>query len=344
MHDVVVVGAGPAGLMCASLCEKSGLDVLVLERKPKIGLPVQCSGLISRNIDRLVRPPGNCIEHRVNGAIVHGPGGRDIRLEKPGTAAYVIDRAAFDVFLAGRVKSEIRMKTEVRGLQYSGDGVKVSTSRSEVMARAVLGCDGPSSVVARHFGQRRPREMLQGVIILEKKPDRSGFVELWLDRKLCDGFLWRIPRGKSVEYGMLGSRAGFRQLEKFFGVGEGLEKRAGLIPIGPGKTYFDRTLLVGDAAAQTKPWSGGGVVYGLTAAGHAARTIRQALARNDLSEKALAGYEHAWRAELDRPIQMGMMARELYREMDNRQLGEFLDRLAGIDLNSLDMDFPALGF
>jgi digeranylgeranylglycerophospholipid reductase len=205
MHDVAVVGAGPAGLRCAGLCEESGLDVVVLDRKPEIGLPVQCSGLISRNLDRIVKPPGKCIEHMVKGAVVHGPGGREVRLRKPGTAAYVIDRAAFDRFLAGRIKSEIRMKTGVSDLKYARDGVKLYTSGGEVRARAVLGCDGPSSVVASHFRQR-PREMLQGVIIMEKRPDRSGFVELWLDRELCDGFLWRIPRGRAVRHARVQGR------------------------------------------------------------------------------------------------------------------------------------------
>jgi digeranylgeranylglycerophospholipid reductase len=343
MHDIAVIGAGPAGLRCACLCGETGLDVLVLERKPEIGLPVQCSGLISRNLDNLAKPPESCIEHRVKGAIVHGPGGKEIRLEKPGTAAYVIDRAAFDRFLAGQVKSEIRMNTEVRGLDYGRDGIRIETSGGEVRARAVLGCDGPSSVVARHF-RAGPRELLQGIMLIEGKRDSSGLVELWLDRDVCDGFLWRIPRGRSVEYGMMGSGVSFSQLERFFGVGKGLERRAGLIPIGPGKSYFDRTLLVGDAAAQTKPWSGGGVVYGLTAAGHATRTIREGFERGDLSEKALEGYEKAWRAELEGPISMGMMTRELYKGMDNRQAGELFERLAGMDLNSLDMDFPVLGF
>lgn len=343
MHDIAVIGAGPAGLRSAALCERAGLDVLVLERKPEIGLPVQCSGLISRNLDRLVKPPGSCIEHRVRGAIVHGPGGREIRLEKPGTAAYVIDRAAFDGFLARQVRSEVRLDTGVRRLHYSRGGVRLDTSGGPVRARAVLGCDGPRSVVARHF-RSRPGELLQGVIAIEKKADRSKFVELWLDREVCDGFLWRIPRGRSVEYGMMGSRASFGRLEKFFGVGGGLERRAGMIPIGPGKSFFERSLLVGDAAAQTKPWSGGGVIYGLTAAGHAAQTLRGAFDRGDLSARALAGYEKAWKADFGRPIRMGLMARELYKRMGNRQLGFLLGRLSGMNLNRLDMDFPVPGF
>jgi geranylgeranyl reductase family protein len=342
MYDVVVIGAGPAGLRSARLCEQAGLNVLVLEKKPEIGLPVQCSGLLSKNLDRLVRPPENCIEHRVKGAVIHGPGGKELRLEKPGTAAYVIDREGLDKHLAKQLKSEIRIDTSLERLGFDKE-VRLSTNKGEFKAKAVVGCDGPSSVVRKHF-KVRPHEILQGIIAIGKEPDKSRFVEMWLDRGICDGFLWRIPRGKSVEYGMLGSKVNFNQLEGFFGLAGNLEKRAGLIPIGPCKSSFERALLVGDAAGQTKPWSGGGVIYGLICANHAARTLSEALESNDLSEKRLAGYEKAWKAELDRPICMGMMFRELFKEMDEKQLGQLFDRFVSVDLNKLDMDFPVLGF
>ena len=36
MHDVIIIGAGPAGLSAAFWCDELGLDTLVLER---IGVP-----------------------------------------------------------------------------------------------------------------------------------------------------------------------------------------------------------------------------------------------------------------------------------------------------------------
>lgn len=342
MYDVAVVGAGPAGLRCAGLCDRAGLKAVVIERKPEIGLPVQCSGLISTNLDRFVKPPDACIENRVRGAVVHGPGGMELNLRKPGLAAYVIERSSFDRFLAEQVESEIRLKTSVERLVFR-NGVRISTSQGEVRARTLLGCDGPSSVVRRHFGVR-PHEMLQGIMAVRREQDSSDFVELWLDRRLCDGFLWRIPRGDSVEYGMMGSRARFELLERFFRLGRDYEKRAGIIPVGPCKSYFERALLVGDSAGQTKPWSGGGVVYSLTCAGHAVEALEKALASGELSEKALSAYEEAWKEELDRPICMGMMARELYKEMSGEQLKGLFRKLASMELNSLDMDFPVLDF
>jgi geranylgeranyl reductase family protein len=342
MHDVIVVGAGPAGLRSASLLERSGLDVLVIDRKPAIGRPVQCSGLISRNLDRFLKVPKACIEHRVSGAIIHGPGERKICLEKPGNAAYVIDRELFDRHLAGQVKSEVLLSTAVRSLAIKKD-VTIRTDKGEFRSRALLGCDGPHSVVREHFGVK-PHEMLSGLLIITNQPDKSSRVDLHLDRRISDGFLWKIPRGKTTEYGMLGSMVDFNQITRFFKLKSGdiVKRGAGLIPVGPCKSYFDHTLLVGDAAGQTKPWSGGGVVYGLTCAGHAARTLTSCLAKGDLAEKALASYEEAWKRDLERPISMGMMGRELYREMDNSQLARFMDSLKTMDLNSLDMDFPLL--
>jgi geranylgeranyl reductase family protein len=341
MYDVIVAGAGPAGLRSAHLLEKAGLGVAVLERKPEIGRPVQCSGLISSNLDRFLKVPEDCIEHRVKGAIIHGPGGQEIRLEKPSNAAYVIDREAFDKHLANKA-SNILLDTTIKSLSITKN-VKLNTNKGEFQSRCLLGCDGPSSTVRKHFSVK-PREMLSGLIIITKRPSSSSHVDLHLDRRICDGFLWKIPRRKTTEYGMLGSLVDFNHITRFFSLkaGDIQERRAGLIPIGPCKSYFERTLLVGDAAGQTKPWSGGGVVYGLTCAGHAATTLTKYLAKGDLSEKALSDYEQAWKQDLERPISMGMMGRELFKDMDNKQLGEFMERLSHMDLNSLDMDFPLL--
>ena len=37
MHDVIIIGAGPAGLSAAFWCDELGLDTLVLEQAAEIG-------------------------------------------------------------------------------------------------------------------------------------------------------------------------------------------------------------------------------------------------------------------------------------------------------------------
>jgi flavin-dependent dehydrogenase len=67
-----------------------------------------------------------------------------------------------------------------------------------------------------------------------------------------------------------------------------------------------RAFLIGDAAAQTKPFTGGGILYGMTAADHAAREI-------DPDRPAtLAAYERAWREDLSREQELGRWIRRAY--------------------------------
>ena len=172
----------------------------------------------------------------------------------------------------------------------------------------------------------------------------SGFVDIWYNKDWTDGFLWKIPRGQTEEYGMLGSSPKFDDLEKFFNIKgkvKWIEKRAGSIPIGPTKTYFDRVLLIGDAAGMCKPWSGGGVIYSLTAAEIAAWTIKQAKDANDFSEKFLKKYEKGWKKSFGRQIKAGKVGMSVFKKMNNNQLNFAFSSMKRTRflMNRLDMDF-----
>ncbi len=337
-YDVIIVGAGPAGLYTAKLLEKK-LDVVVVEEHKKIGFPVQCSGLISRNLENLMEINKVFVEHRVKSALLHSPFGTELKLEKAKTAAYVINRGKFDCFLAKSLKSRVLLGTKAKSISVK-NRVRVSTNMGDFESEFLVGCDGANSLVAREFNAR-PQEILTGLIALVKKQDRSANVDLWFDKNITDGFLWKIPRGEKTEYGMLGKKVGFGVLEKFFGL-KNYEKVTGLVPIGPGKTYFDRTILIGDAAAQIKPWSGGGVVYGLTCAKIASSVILDSFKEGDFSETFLKRYEDGWKKSIGKNISLGLMFREFYKEMNNRDIERIFRKLREkkTGFSFLDMDFP----
>jgi flavin-dependent dehydrogenase len=174
----------------------------------------------------------------------------------------------------------------------------------------VAGCDGPKSRVRRALDLPEPGELLHGVLGFTDEVDHQEFVDVHLS--VPRFFAWRIPRGEAgVEYG-LAMPPGHDVRERFesFTADYGAEtdrRCSGLIPIGPPKRVTgSRSVLVGDAAAQTKPFTGGGILYGMTAADHAAREI-------DPEDPATLGdYERAWRDDLRTDIRLGHLVRAGY--------------------------------
>jgi len=337
-HDIIIVGGGPSGTYTSEQCRKKGLKTLLIDQKDNPGSPIQCSGLISKNIDRFFKPPKDCIEHTVKGAVIHSPGGKRIEMMKKKTAAYVIDRQAFDRSLIDKTKTNKLFGTRVDRISIGKD-VTVSVGKETIKSEAIVGADGPNSVVRRYFRQK-PQETVAGIIAIEDKPSDNDYVELWFNRNITDGFLWRIPRKDTTEYGMLGKRVTFPLLKKFFKLKE-FEKRAGSIPIGLHKTYFNRALLVGDAASQTKPWSGGGVVYGMTCGKIAADVLKDGF-KNNLSEDYLSRYQERWHKAVGKSIKMGLIFREFYRTITNKEIDQLFESFGDRNLSHMDMDFPLM--
>ncbi|MEE8204489.1 MAG: NAD(P)/FAD-dependent oxidoreductase, partial [Dehalococcoidales bacterium] len=86
------------------------------------------------------------------------------------------------------------------------------------------------------------------------------------------------------------------------------------------KTHSNRLLVLGDAAGQVKPTTGGGIYFGLLCAEMAAKNLHQALKNGDLGAESLAGYEREWRAMLGQDIRLGSLARKFYERLSDRQI------------------------
>lgn len=337
--DIIIVGAGPVGLYLANLLEKK-LDVLVLDKNPDFGKKAD-SGLYSTKISDFIPVRQSWIDHEVSSARLHSPTGQVIEMGKPATAAYVCDREKFTASLANRVKSKILLKATVNRIDIS-DSVTVETSRGKYEAHMVVGCDGASSVVRKHF-LVKPDKILNGVIAIKKEPNKDSQVDLYFDKSLIkDGFFWKIPRGETTEYGALGTNVNYSYLETFFKIKD-YEKRAAFMNLGLFKTYFPRAILVGEAAGQVKPWSLGGIIFGFTCAQIASEIIFEAFDRNDFSESFLKRYDDSWKKKIGKTIRTGIFFREMFEKMDNDSLERYFKKVKMLPyLSRLDMDFPSL--
>ncbi|MFW5929385.1 MAG: geranylgeranyl reductase family protein [Halobacteriota archaeon] len=308
MHDVAVVGAGPAGSGLARALSREGHEAVVLERG-EVGRPLACSGHVSDEVWRHL-PDGardDLLQNEIRGARFHVDG-HSYEFYRDETVSYVVDRVELDRTLARdaeRAGAEIRTETEVRDVVEHDDHVALDTTAGDVRARYVAGCDGPRSTVRDALGLPGPRERLHGVLGFADERDTGDFVDVYLDAP--DFFGWRIPRGDDVEYGVACRERPREAFDSLFDV-EIESLCAGAIPIGPPeRTVTERGFLVGDAAAQTKPFTGGGIVYGLTAA----ETAASAFEAEDPAW--LAEYERDWRRELEREISLGMKIRHAWR-------------------------------
>lgn len=316
MKDLIVVGAGPVGSHLAQKMADKGLEVLVIERSDEIGRPLACSGHVSPDIWDFVPESSKerLYQNEIRGAGFHTASGREYSFYKEETVSYVIDRVELDKLKAEEAEkagAEYRLGEAVEEVNEKEDSVKIVTESSEYTASMVAGCDGASSTVRGEVDLPEPDHFYQGILCFSDESDSSDFVDVFLE--VPKFFGWKIPRGDSVEYGAA-VPAGENPkkwldhvTEDFIDEEDQENICAGAIPVGPPETVTSkRVFLVGDAAAQTKPFTGGGILYGMRAAEEAAETM-------DIEKPdTLNDYEAEWRSELLTEIKTGKLFENAY--------------------------------
>ncbi len=290
---------------------------------------------------------------RLRGAEVVMPGGASVEVRSDRPIAVTIDRAQFDSMMADRALSagaEIRSGERVESFSVS-DSVRISTSTGEAGSRLLVGADGHSSAVAATVGSR-PREYLRGMQAdVAVEMECQDMFRVRMGSRYAPGFFtWEIPCGDVTRVGLCtswsaGCPSGYlARLVSDLGYGDRvLSRHAGKIPVGPPRRISsDRVMLVGDAAAQVKPVSGGGIYPSMAAAPILAEVASSALGRDDLGASSLAEYDRRWSSGPGREIDRGMTLRRLFLRMDDADLalaGEYASRepvrkvLGGIDID-----------
>jgi len=283
-RDVVVVGAGLAGLECAHRLSRAGLDVLLVDRKPALEARVHTTGIFVRRTLEDFEFPDGCLGPPVRRVALYSPGRRVLELE-----------SSHDEFRVGRMGRLYRTyllraqregaawapDTRYLGLAPSGEGSAVTLEsrerRFQVQARFVVGADGAVSRVARDLGLDVNREFIAGVEDVLDGLSPSGeppTFHCFIDPRLAPGYLaWLVDDGEEAHVGVGGYVDRFRPLaalEAFEGSLGGLvdlasarrtERRGGRIPVGGvlRRIVSTRGLLVGDAAGAVSPLTAGGL-------------------------------------------------------------------------------------
>lgn len=291
--DVVVLGAGPAGLSAAWAAARAGARTLVLERAEHPRYKTCGGGLIGTSLravaDRIEVPAHD----RVSRVTFSNDGRREFTRRHDGTLVTMIRRAEFDDRLrvaAEKVGAQIRQRTTVRAIEQDPDTVRLRLADgSEVRARVAVGADGSSGVSSRHVGVRFGQVDLGLEVELPVPPPVR---EQWRGRLLIDwgpipgSYAWVFPKGDVLTVGVIAARGQGEQTRHYL---RRFVDRLGLGGIEPvhdsghltrcrtddSPLRRGRVLVAGDAAGLLEPWTREGISFALRSgalAGTAAAT------------------------------------------------------------------------
>jgi digeranylgeranylglycerophospholipid reductase len=353
MFDVIVVGAGPAGLYSALLLAEEGFDVTVLEEHDTLGAPTHCTGVISDEVSALFKVPESLILNRPTVCSVVSPSGRALRFTSNGERIAVIDRHQFDSELGSAAQQagvEIRTGFRVDRVQPEPECVRVVGAAGVALCArvCVLAC-GISYGLQRQLGLGLPSLFLHSAQLEVDAREARTALELHVgERTAPEGFAWLVPVIRDgrprMKIGLMTRGDAAAHLTHFLSrqcVAAHVASEPGrpirrLLPLGPlAKTHAHRVVAVGDAAGLTKPTTGGGIFYSLLSGLLAAETLAESLKHDRLGAEDLRAYEVRWRARLDPHLRVSSYLRRLFVRLADAEMERLFEALVGNEVQEV---------
>lgn len=329
---IIIIGAGPAGLYTAKLLAEAGNEVIVYEEHRIIGEPVQCTGIITHDIDTILNLPKELINQRAKHTTIVMPStSNEFNLK----GDYIINRSKFDKWLANEAENAgviIQRETRFIGLT-SNNQIILKKHKQVIRANAdiLIGADGPLSAVARSAGIYGDRKFLTGIQAVAEL-DNKGIVEFYPH---LGTYAWVVPESSAkVRIGLASDKNTKEQFNNFMfsRLGKDYKKKtlclqAGLIPLHNPKVKTSthlkyqnsklRIYLVGDAALQIKNTTGGGIIPALKGA----TALAQAIQNNE-------SYEKLWKRSIGKDIHTSYLLRRAFSRFSEKNwddLGKMTD-------------------
>jgi digeranylgeranylglycerophospholipid reductase len=321
-YDIIVVGAGPAGSTAARYAAAGGAKVLMLEKDRDVGYPVRCGEAVSHEgVAQFIQPDPKWIASTVTKFRLIAPNGSSV-LPKLDGGGYVLERRIFDyelAKLAADAGAEVITKAYVYDLLrengvITGVRVLIKDQKTDIRCKIVIAADGVESRVGKWAGmdttchikdmESCAQMTLSGI---EVEEDVLDFY--FGDQVSPGGYLWVFPKGKNTANVGLGlsvdeakKKSAIRFLHEF--VERKYPKAAMLTHIAGGvpcaktnpEIVKENVILVGDAAHQVNPVSGGGIISGMIGGMIGGQVAAEALKSGDM--KHLREYSKRWHKRL----------------------------------------------
>lgn len=278
--ELLVAGAGFAGLCCAKAAAARGVKTLVVDKKPCAGHKVHTTGILVKEVADAWDLP-RILTHKIHGVRLYSPALRSLDLHSPGYYFQATDTPALLTWLERQASNAgARIQHEAR---FVGGAPAHGTTRTAMIANRgrkrcvsfefLVGCDGARSAVAKSMRLGLNREFLCGVELEFEDVARidRDYLHVFIDSELAPGYIaWVVPGVGITQFGLATAYPAVPRINDFvakvsrlFDLDNArlLGKRGGLIPCGGVVSPIarDNVILIGDAAGMVSPLTAGGI-------------------------------------------------------------------------------------
>jgi len=297
MHQVLIVGAGPAGAYLAYCLARAGIDVLLLE-KERFPRTKPCAGGVSPKVIKLLDfSLDPVIEDRINQVIFTHRLANPVAVSRGQPIIYTVRRPDFDAFLLERARqagARVLEGVRITGAATDAVGVVVSAGERTWRGKLLAGADGACGIVAPALGLSGTGEF---AVTLEKEvavPEAA--MSHYRGVVIADyglvpkGYAWVFPKAHTVSLGVGTMSRTFRGLNRCLEEITGAAGLTGAMPAaGRGwiipyrrrvmPLHCCRGLVLGDAAGFADALTGEGIYHALLSAVLAAEVIAGQISR-----------------------------------------------------------------
>jgi digeranylgeranylglycerophospholipid reductase len=341
-YDVAIIGAGPAGSSAAFYAARTGLRVLIVDKRKTIGEPVQCGEFIPttkemenmfprvKNQSELFNIDNSLIKMETNKIKVISPKMREYEIAFEG---FTVDRGFFDKYLVKKATDAgVELRTNTKFISFNGNRVKLD--KGEIETKVIVGADGYASNVAKS-AKMKVVDLLCPCILGQVEGEFEPTIEMFFGSIAPGGYAWVIPKKNSANVGlgiqktsniflrnMLNKFLKLRKLKDIHTLSRGFVPISGPIP----QTVKKNVIIVGDAAGQVMATNGGGIPISMICGRIAGNVISEHIK----NKVPLEQYEKQWRKAVDPELKNALKIKKMFDKVFKRNFTlEFAMKMIG---------------
>jgi digeranylgeranylglycerophospholipid reductase len=353
--DVIVIGAGPAGLLAARRLEELEVSYTLVCRESTPGIDKTCGGYVPGRAliefdlqDMLGSYPIDTIRMKFPGLEL-----KEVRFNEP--VGVNVSRENLGRAMLEKVSpnsGEIWLNTECNSIVTTKNLCRIRFMKENVSdtltSKIIIDASG-ANCVSQRTSIVRPRpandQLGYGVQYQMKCTDTlSSANDFYYGSEFSPrGYAWNFPRDRETVVGTGGivtkvresGRRAFDYLDYLVNDVEPIsnelkdvkvditKKEAAIMPLAGivSPSYGRRVLLAGDAACHCSPITGEGIHYSMLGGLKAAEAAASSVRSNDFSDNALSQYEKEWTKAFGSDLKWGLWLQKRFLESGSSSMG-----------------------